>query len=149
MDFARDIGYHVFGTGPCKVLALHGWFGDEGRVAMAGAHHGDDRADQVHAPYPLEHWVDGSIALLGDAAHPMMPTLAQGAAISMEDGYVLARHLDAQRNDPRAALAAYGPRLAGRLHVDQGIDGEGAVRKNLHRIDLGLDDVRRSGCELG
>jgi salicylate hydroxylase len=57
---------------------------------------------------PLAHWVDGSIALLGDAAHPMMPTLAQGAAISMEDGYVLARHLDAQRDDLRAALAAYG-----------------------------------------
>ena len=31
---------------------------------------------------PLAQWVDGSIALLADAAHPMMPTLAQGAAIS-------------------------------------------------------------------
>ena len=56
---------------------------------------------------PLAHWVDRSVALLGDAAHPMMPTLAQGAAISMEDGYALARHLDAQRADLRSALAAY------------------------------------------
>ncbi|MFC7518055.1 FAD-dependent monooxygenase [Herbaspirillum sp. GCM10030257] len=56
---------------------------------------------------PLERWVSGRIALLGDAAHPMMPTLAQGAAISMEDGYVLARHLDAYRSDVTAALSAY------------------------------------------
>ena len=56
---------------------------------------------------PLDHWVTGRIALLGDAAHPMMPTLAQGAAISMEDGYVLARCLDAGRDAPGAALAAY------------------------------------------
>jgi salicylate hydroxylase len=56
---------------------------------------------------PLAHWVDGSIVLIGDAAHPMMPTLAQGAAISMEDGYAIARHLDAQRGDLRAGLAAF------------------------------------------
>lgn len=28
-DSASEVGYTVFGTGPCKVLALHGWFGDE------------------------------------------------------------------------------------------------------------------------
>jgi salicylate hydroxylase len=56
---------------------------------------------------PLEHWVSGRIALLGDAAHPMMPTLAQGAAISMEDGYAIARYLDLGSNDPDAALVAY------------------------------------------
>jgi len=56
---------------------------------------------------PLERWTRGRATLLGDAAHPMMPTLAQGAAISMEDGYVLARHLDRNRDDPAAALRAY------------------------------------------
>lgn len=56
---------------------------------------------------PLEHWVTGRIALLGDAAHPMMPTLAQGAAISMEDGYAIARHIDLGWSDPTGALAAY------------------------------------------
>lgn len=55
---------------------------------------------------PLPHWVRGRIALLGDAAHPMMPTLAQGAAIAMEDGVVLARRLG-QHDDPRDALRAY------------------------------------------
>jgi salicylate hydroxylase len=37
----------------------------------------------------------------------MMPTLAQGAAISIEDGYAVARHIDLGRSDPAAALAAY------------------------------------------
>ena len=56
---------------------------------------------------PVPHWCRGRIALLGDAAHPMMPTLAQGAAIAIEDGYVLARCLDAGRADPAAALLSY------------------------------------------
>ncbi len=56
---------------------------------------------------PLASWVDGRIALLGDAAHPMMPTLAQGAAQSMEDGCALARILADHRDDPSAGLQAY------------------------------------------
>lgn len=56
---------------------------------------------------PLDSWVQGRIALLGDAAHPMMPTLAQGAAISMEDGYALAHFIGQDRDDPQEALAAY------------------------------------------
>lgn len=55
---------------------------------------------------PLPRWTEGAITLLGDAAHPMMPTLAQGAAIAIEDGYALARHL-ARGGDARTALAAY------------------------------------------
>lgn len=56
---------------------------------------------------PLDNWVDGRIALLGDAAHPMMPTLAQGAAQSMEDGCAIARILAEHREDPLAGLQAY------------------------------------------
>jgi salicylate hydroxylase len=55
---------------------------------------------------PLPRWTDGAVTLLGDAAHPMMPTLAQGAAIALEDGIALARQL-ARHDEPRAALAAY------------------------------------------
>src|SRR5262249_28519794 len=40
---------------------------------------------------PLPRWTDGAAALLGDAAHPMMPTLAQGAAITLEDASAGAR----------------------------------------------------------
>jgi salicylate hydroxylase len=47
------------------------------------------------------------VTLLGDAAHPMLPYLAQGAAQAIEDGYVLAETLAAHRSDPLGALAAY------------------------------------------
>jgi salicylate hydroxylase len=56
---------------------------------------------------PLPRWTSGAVTLLGDAAHPMMPTLAQGAAISLEDGFALARHLAQHRNDPTRGLDAY------------------------------------------
>jgi salicylate hydroxylase len=56
---------------------------------------------------PLSSWTFGRVTLLGDAAHPMMPTLAQGAAIALEDAYVLARNLSRHRNDPARGLAAY------------------------------------------
>lgn len=44
---------------------------------------------------PLPRWSDGRVALLGDAAHPMTPYMAQGAATSIEDAAVLARCIDA------------------------------------------------------
>jgi salicylate hydroxylase len=56
---------------------------------------------------PLPRWTDGAVTLLGDAAHPMMPTLAQGAAIALEDGVALARHLARHVDDLRRGLAAY------------------------------------------
>lgn len=39
---------------------------------------------------PLQEWVRGRVALLGDAAHPTLPFLAQGAGMAIEDGYVMA-----------------------------------------------------------
>jgi salicylate hydroxylase len=56
---------------------------------------------------PLPRWSAGAVTLLGDAAHPMMPTLAQGAAIALEDGVALARNLARHADDPRRGLAAY------------------------------------------
>ena len=55
---------------------------------------------------PIGTWVYGRIALLGDAAHPPLQYIAQGAIMAIEDGYVLAEHLAATR-DPDRALAAY------------------------------------------
>jgi salicylate hydroxylase/6-hydroxynicotinate 3-monooxygenase len=48
---------------------------------------------------PLPRWSDGRVVLLGDAAHPMTPYMAQGAATSIEDAAVLARCLDAVAGD--------------------------------------------------
>ncbi len=61
---------------------------------------------------PIMTWVQGNIALLGDAAHPPLQYMAQGAIMAIEDGWVLARHVAAGRAengsiDWQAALAAY------------------------------------------
>ncbi len=55
---------------------------------------------------PLPRWVQGRVALLGDAAHPMLPFMAQGAVMAIEDAAVFAR-LYAAHDDPCAALRAY------------------------------------------
>ncbi|MGW5749825.1 FAD-dependent oxidoreductase [Nocardia rhamnosiphila] len=61
---------------------------------------------------PIGTWVDGRIALLGDAAHPPLQYMAQGAIMAIEDGWVLAEHVRLLRDadgvvDWAGALAAY------------------------------------------
>ncbi len=56
---------------------------------------------------PMERWAAGRATLLGDAAHPMLPFLSQGAAMAIEDAYVLACALAHFPGDIPAALAAY------------------------------------------
>lgn len=51
-------------------------------------------------------WGEGPVTLVGDAAHPMLTSLSQGAGSSIEDGYVLAHHL-ATADDHIAALRNY------------------------------------------
>ena len=56
---------------------------------------------------PLPHWSSARVSLLGDACHPTLPMLAQGANMAIEDGCVLARCLDGTGPDLPAALARY------------------------------------------
>ncbi len=58
---------------------------------------------------PLPHWSSGRLTLLGDASHPMMPFMAQGAGQAIEDGVVLARLLGevTSGSEIPAALARY------------------------------------------
>jgi salicylate hydroxylase len=56
---------------------------------------------------PLAHWGKGPVTLLGDAAHPMLPYLAQGAAMAIEDAAVLADRLAETPDNPAAALRRY------------------------------------------
>jgi len=56
---------------------------------------------------PMDRWSKGRVTLLGDAAHPMLPFLSQGAAMAIEDAYVLAAALSHFGADTNAALDAY------------------------------------------
>jgi salicylate hydroxylase len=70
---------------------------------------------KLDAPYkwallgrePMERWSVGRATLLGDACHPTLPFLAQGAGMAIEDGYVLARCLEAYADDVPMALRRY------------------------------------------
>src|SRR6185437_1209167 len=59
---------------------------------------------------PVESWIDGRVALLGDAAHPMLQYMAQGACMAMEDGVCLAQMVRDFPDDIAAALEAYQAR---------------------------------------
>jgi salicylate hydroxylase len=56
---------------------------------------------------PLQRLADGRIALIGDAAHPVLPFLAQGGVMALEDAMVLADAVSRQRDNPQAALKSY------------------------------------------
>ena len=60
----------------------------------------------LYSREPLEQWTQGRVTLLGDAAHPTLPFLGQGANMAIEDGMVLARALKAATDAP-TALALY------------------------------------------
>ncbi|MGN7870277.1 FAD-dependent monooxygenase [Paracoccus sp. 22332] len=69
------------------------------------------RVDAVHVWGLFRHevasrWQDGRMAILGDAAHPTLPFMAQGACMAIEDAWTLAACLDAAPDQP-AALARY------------------------------------------
>lgn len=56
---------------------------------------------------PMKNWTIGRATLLGDAAHPTLPFLAQGAVMALEDGIVLARCLAAHTDNLTAGLEQY------------------------------------------
>ncbi len=76
----------------------------------------------IHELPPLPTFVSGRVALLGDAAHAMVPYLGQGACMALEDAVTLAAcdgdlvRYDAVRR-PRAQAVARGSRTAGRFGI--------------------------------
>jgi salicylate hydroxylase len=75
---------------------------------------------------PLARWSAGPVVLLGDACHPMLPFLAQGATMALEDAWVLAAALDAA--DLRSGVAAYAAaRLPRATRVQRAAAGSGRV----------------------
>jgi 2-polyprenyl-6-methoxyphenol hydroxylase-like FAD-dependent oxidoreductase len=56
---------------------------------------------------PIRRWHQGRVALLGDAAHPTLQSLAQGACMAIEDGVCLAELIDIAQGDFEAAFRRY------------------------------------------
>jgi salicylate hydroxylase len=91
---------------------------------------------------PLPTWTRGRLTLLGDAAHPMLPHLGQGANQSIEDGMALATILaHANRATARAALLAYEHLRRERVAQVQRGARENGLRYDSANSDLGIRDA--------
>ncbi|MFI5492881.1 FAD-dependent monooxygenase [Actinoplanes sp. NPDC051859] len=84
------------------------------------------RTDEV----TIDAWSTGPVLLVGDAAHATAPSLAQGAAMALEDAVVLGEVLKAAGGDVRAGLHAYEQRRRDRC---------GRVREQTHERDRTRD----------
>ena len=112
--------------------------GTRGELAADyGGWHEDIQAfiREIDSPYkwalmvraPLERWTSHRVTLLGDAAHSMLPFLAQGAVMAIEDGFILARAL--ARYGVEEALQHY--ETARRDRTRRTVEGSAA---NMHRF---------------
>lgn len=111
----------VFATTPQDDWTEEGWTlpGDIAELRAAYADfHPEARAllaactgatrSALHVREPMQSWSKGRVTILGDAAHPMVPFMAQGACMAIEDAVVLARSLDGARAaDVPAAFQRY------------------------------------------
>ena len=83
---------------------FHGWHSDVHAII-----------EKIEAPRkwalmirrPMDRWSKGRITLLGDACHPTLPFLGQGAVMAIEDGHVIAACLKKYLDDPATAFARY------------------------------------------
>ena len=94
-DSWREEGWRIRGTREQAASDFAGWNSTITDCISA--------ADELYrwALYdraPLDKWSDGRVVLIGDAAHPMLPSMAQGAVQSIEDAYCLASILNAHLN---------------------------------------------------
>jgi salicylate hydroxylase len=91
---------------------------------------------------PLPNWTRGRLTLLGDAAHPMLPHLGQGANQGIEDGMALATILArADRRSAPAALLAYERLRRERVAAVQRGARENGMRYDSACSDLGVRDA--------
>ena len=93
---------------------------------------------------PLPTWTKGRLTLLGDAAHPMLPHLGQGANQSIEDGMALATILArVDASAVPASLLAYE-----RLRRERVAEVQRGARQNGLRVDSASSDLRVRDAEL-
>ncbi len=128
--------------GDPAVLAgeFEGWDAPVGELL---SHVGHTFRSALHDREPLRRWTSGRLTLLGDAAHPMLPHLGQGANQSIEDGMALAALLAATPDDAERALLAYERiRKARTDAIQSGARGEG------RRYDSEYDDLDERDREM-
>ncbi|MEP2734845.1 MAG: FAD-dependent monooxygenase [Erythrobacter sp.] len=115
--------------------AFSGWHSDvTGLIAEAG----DSIKWGLYDRAPLSTWSDGRVTMLGDAAHAMLPFLGMGAAMAIEDGYVLAQML-AQNADTREALAQYEAlRIARTQEVHSASKRQGEITQSIDPDNFAL-----------
>ncbi|MFD3336183.1 NAD(P)H-dependent oxidoreductase [Streptomyces sp. NPDC058700] len=130
--------------------AMDGWYPPVVDLVREAAPE-DIVVTDIHDRDPVDGWVDGRVALLGDAAHPMVPALGQGANMALEDALVLAEALAsaaevpdalaeyARERAPRAGAVVLASRRQGSL--DQGADRAAEERRNSHVRSAGRKDV--------
>jgi salicylate hydroxylase len=92
---------------------------------------------------PLARWTTGRMALLGDAAHPMLPHLGQGANQAIEDGMALATILAGAPGQPSRALLAYET-----LRRDRTQEIQRGARANGLRYDSAYEDLKSRDLEM-
>ena len=96
----------------------------------------------IPAPYkwalmvrpPMQRWSVGRVSLLGDACHSMLPFLAQGAVMAIEDGYVLGRALSEGQGDVPSRLRRY--ESARRERTNRAVEGSASNVQRFHNRAL-------------
>ena len=109
-----------------------------------------DRVEEVHLwglfRHPVaRHWHGGRAVILGDAAHPTLPFLAQGANMALEDAWVLADCL-ARHDTPEAAFAAYQQARAARCAR---IVAASTANARAYHLSSPLRDIAHLGLRIG
>jgi salicylate hydroxylase len=97
---------------------------------------------QVGDRAPVRHWHKGRVVLLGDAAHPPLQSLAQGACMAIEDGFCLGELIGATDGDFRAAFRRFE---AARLLRTARVQLESRSLWDFYHLDEGIArDVRNA-----
>ncbi len=158
----RHLVTYPIGNGRLNIVAVQ----ERSRWAAEGWHHADDPGNLRKAfddcawqvkgilgevehvslwglfRHPVaQNWRMGTVAILGDAAHPTLPFLAQGANLAIEDAYVLARCCDEVAN-VEAALKTY--QSLRRPRVVRAIEAANANARNYH-----LRGLKRQVAHMG
>jgi salicylate hydroxylase len=83
---------------------------------------------------PMERWTVGRVTLLGDACHSMVPFLAQGAVMAIEDGFILSRALTEEEGDVPSRLLRY--ENARRERTRRAVEGSADNINRFHNREL-------------